>query len=343
MFAMVLYPNGSLRMEKREIPKPKPEEVLVKVKRCGVCTSDYLIYKGEVPLSKPVVLGHEFTGVVQEIGKDVTYFKPGDKVVVNPNISCGHCLYCIRGATNLCENGISLGGVSKEIHDGGFQEFVSVPQQNLARLDDKTSFEAGTFVEPLACVIHGVEKLDIFPGASVLILGAGPIGLLLTQFIQLRASSKIIVSEPSSERRKFARKFGADLVIDPTQTDVAKQIKDTYGGADYAIEAVGKLKTIRQALTAVKRGGKVLIFGVPPNNQDFSFNVFNLYFNEIEFKGSYSFTNETFYQSLQLINNNKVLTTKLISHYLPLKDLEKAFRLQEQGQGLKKMVVIDNG
>jgi len=342
VLAAVFYPDKKLKIEERPIIKPKRGEVLVKVQCCGVCMSDYLIYKGEIPLKKPVVLGHEFSGVVEEVGEGVERFEPGDRVVVNPNVTCGYCSYCVKGMTNLCENAISLGGVGREIFDGGFQEYTVVPQQNLGKLEAETSFEAGTFVEPLGCVIHGVEKVNVFPGESVLVVGAGPIGLLLTQYLKLKASSKIIVSEPSEYRREIAKRLGADVALDPRQVNVASAVERLCGKVDVAIEAVGKMETVKDALSAVKRGGRVLIFGVPPKEGTIPLKVFDVYFHEIAITGSYSLTQKTFYQALQLINGRRILTSELISHRFTLKDLPKAFQLQGAGIGLKKIIVLES-
>lgn len=341
MLAAVLYPDGSLRIEERDVPKPGRGEVLIKVKRCGVCMSDYLISQGEVPLDKPVVLGHEFSGIIEEVGEGVSEFKRGDRVAVNPSISCGYCSYCIKGLTNLCDNAASLGGMGKMIIDGGFQEYTIVPQQSLAKLGTETSFEAGTFVEPLGCVIHGIERVGISPGDVILVIGAGPMGILLTQFSRLKAPSKIIVSEPSSDRREIARRFGADLVLDPSQVDVASEVRRAYGGADLAVEAVGKADTVRTALFSVRRGGRVLIFGVPPKGATIPLDVFTIYFDEVTMMGSYSLTRESFYQALRLINEGKIAVEELISHRFPLKELPEALHLQGEGKGLKKMIVFE--
>lgn len=341
MLSMVLYPEGKLILEKRSIPEPGRKEALIKLKRCGICMSDYLLSRCEFPLNKPVVLGHEFSGVVERAGEEVNEFKKGSRVTVNPTVSCGNCSYCLKGQTNLCDKVSSLGGVGRTIMDGGFQEYTVVPQHSLAKLDTKIPFEAGTFIEPLGCVIHGIEKAGISPGEVILIIGAGPMGLLLIQFSKLKAPSKIIVSEPSPYRSEIARKLGADLVLNPDQVDIVSEIRKILGGVDLAIEAVGKTGTIEVALASTKKGGRILIFGVPPKGATIPLDVFSLYLDEKEAMGCYSTTDKSFYQALQLINAGKIATEELISHRFSLRELPYALRLQGEGQGLKKMILFD--
>lgn len=340
MKAGVFNPNGKIKIEEKEIPVPSSEEVLIKVKACGVCMTDVYISKGELGLSEPVVLGHEFSGVIKEVGEKVSDFREGDRVAVNPTVSCGKCTFCQKGRTNLCPSAISLGGAAKMVRDGGFQEYALVPQENLGLLDSDTSFLEGTFVEPLGCAIHGVERTDISIGDEVLLIGAGPMGLLLLQLLVSRGAAKVLVSELKSERRRLAKNLGATLVINPRDTNLIEKINQTGLGVNLAIEAVGKTDTIAEALKCISRGGKLEIFGVPPKNSTISLNIFSTYFDEIEIIGSYAITKKSFRQSLSLLNSHRIKTEALVSHEIPLRDLVKAIEMTEKSEGLKKVVRI---
>lgn len=342
MKAQVLYPNGIIKFEEREIPTPSGGEVLIKVKRCGICMSDYYIYKGGFPRKGPVVLGHEFSGVIMEIGKGVIDFKKGDRVTVNPTLSCGYCEYCAQGKNNLCDKGRSIGGAGVEIIDGGFEEYTVVPQTNLGKLARDVTFEEGALTEPLGCAIRGIQQSRLSIGEKVLIVGAGPMGLLLLQLVKQYGASYVIVSEIIKERGKIAKKLGADIIISPKDCDVPQEVKKmTNGGVELAIEAVGRKKAAQDAYNSLRKGGRLLIFGVPPKDEKMEFELFPIYFYEHEIIGSYAITNDSFRKSLRMLNDHRIDIKSIITHILALEDLPKALKMQEDGIGLKKMISMD--
>jgi len=342
MKAQVLYPNGRIKLEERETPTPGRGEVLIKVKRCGICMSDYHIYKGQFPRKKPVVLGHELSGVIVEIGKGVIGFKKGDRVTVNPILSCGYCEYCAQGDNNLCDEARTVGGAGIEIMNGGFEEYTAVPEVNLGKLARDVTFEEGALTEPLGCVIRGIQQSRLSMGEKVLIVGAGPMGLLLLQVVKQYGASYIIVSEIVEERRKIAKRLGADIVLNPKDCNVAQEVKRmTNGGVELAIEAVGRKKAAQDAYNSLRKGGRLLIFGVPPEDEKIEFKLFPIYFYEYEIIGSYAITNDSFRKALRMINTHKVDVNSIITHILALKDLPKALKMQEDGIGLKKMISMD--
>jgi len=341
MKSYLMNPDRTLKLVERKIPSPKGNEVLVEVKACGICMTDYHIYKGNFKLDRPVVLGHEFSGIVEAVGNKVKNFKIGDRVTVNPTISCGKCVYCVRGDSNLCENGMSLGGAAKTILDGGFQEYTLVPEENLGILKNEISFEEGAFVEPLGCAIRGIQQSRLKIGEKVLIVGAGPMGLLLLQLSKINGASMVIVSELNPERREMAKKLGADYVLDPTNSNIPETVKEiSNGGVDLAIEAVGKEITFKDAYESVGKKGRVLVFGVPSETASFSIPLFDIYFREIEVIGSFAISKESFNIALELLNNEKIRVKELISHRLTLEELPKALEMQEKSQGLKKMIIF---
>ncbi len=341
MKAAVFTPDGEITVKEREKPTVGTGEVGVEVKNCGVCMTDVHITHGEFSVENPVVLGHEFSGIVEEVGSGVDRFNIGDKVAANPIISCGYCNYCKDGRTNFCKNAIVLGGAGDNIIDGGYQDYTVVPQKNLEKLEDNVSFSRGAFAEPLACAIRGINRLQINTGDEVLLIGAGPMGLLLLQLLGMQGASKVIVSEIIEERRDRALELGADYTVSPEEYNVPEEVKDLSGngdGVDVAIEAVGNKTTAQTGIKSLRRGGKMMIFGVPPEEAEVPVNIFDTYFDEIDILGSYALTKQDFLDSISLINSSQLELDSLVSHQLNLEDIEKALKMAEDGLGLKKQI-----
>jgi len=341
--AMVLDGVKQMKLVELPDPEPGPDEVIVKVAYCGVCMTDVHMYFGEFPVKTPVVLGHECSGIISKVGKEVTRVSIGDHIALNPIIHCGVCEYCLGGRTNLCENGLVVGGAGERIINGAYAEYVKVPERNVIKYDKHVPLKYSSLTEPLACVIHGIRLTGIEIGNSVVIIGAGPIGLLFTQLLAISGSSRIIVLDLKNERLKVAEKMGASHVINPKETnDVAKDIKESLDGslADVVIEAVGSIATVKEAFRYVKKGGKILIFGVPPKGALTTFSPFDVYFTELKVIGAYAFATEDFKKSVAMISSNRVNLDPLITEIYPLEQLEKAFESAKRGDGLKKLISV---
>lgn len=337
--AAVLNLDRKISIVEREVPEPKEDEVLINVKACGVCRTDYHIYHGQFNIKQPVVLGHEFSGVVVKVGKNVKDFKEGDIVAAHPIIACGKCEYCVSGNSNLCENAKVLGGAGEDIYDGGFQEYTVVPEKNLRKFVDSVDFEEAAFAEPLGCAVRGIQKSRLSLGEKVLIIGAGPMGLLLTQLAAIYGASLIIVSEIDKQKREIAKQLGAHITVNPEETDVVEFVKDvTKGGVNLAIEAVGKVKTFEAAFKSLRKMGRAMIFGVPADTAEYSIPLFPIYYKEFEIIGSYAVSYESFNIAVELLNNKRVNVKPLITHRLQLEELLKAFELMDRNEGLKKMI-----
>ena len=238
-----------------------PNEVLVKVQACGVCGTDVHIVEGTSRSTPPVVLGHEFTGVVEDVGIAVHGVASGQRVAVDPNISCGVCYYCRRGLVHLCANLQAL-GVDQ---DGGMAEFCFVPAQQIYLLPDGMQMEAAAFVEPVSCAVHGIDRANIHAGDTVVIIGGGTIGLIMLQLARNAGASRTILVEPLQQKRRIAAELGADVVLNPMESDTKSAVMDiTHVGADVVIECVGKPQTAQLALELARRGGTVEFFGVCP-------------------------------------------------------------------------------
>jgi len=259
MLAAVFEGKGKLNL--KEVPTPeikKPDEVLLEVKMASICGTDMRIL--EVPPGHPategVILSHEYTGKVLEVGEAVTQFKKGDRVVVDPNITCGNCSYCKMGIPNMCENMTTLG----IFIDGGFARYNIAPAKVLHKISPDLLPELAVFTEPLSCVVSATQRLKVHPGEVVVVLGAGPIGLLFIQMFKASGAGKIIVSEISEYRAKFAYESGASRVVNPLKDNLERIVKEeTLVGADAVVDAVGTL--FRSAMAIARRGGRILLFG----------------------------------------------------------------------------------
>jgi len=340
VLAAVLYGPRELRIEEVEKPKVTPGKVLVEVKACGVCMTDLHMYMWEFPVKTPVILGHEFSGVIAELGDNAAEFEIGGRVAVDPALSCGVCEACVSGRNNLCERLTAIGGAGNVIVNGAFAEYTLVPKEAVGKIPREISFDEGAFVEPLGCCIHGVDVSRVGIGDVVALIGAGPIGLLLLQLTKLAGASQILVVDIKDERLQLAATLGADVVINPSKEDPVGRLKElTHGkGADVVIEAVGSPMTVKHAVQMVSKGGRVVIFGVAPVESRVDISPFDAYFREIEIVGSYAITREAFLRSIAMLRSGRIKVEPLITERFKLSELAKAFALMEKKEGLKKLV-----
>lgn len=324
MRGAVVYGKHDLRVEDVYRPRLGPRDVLIQVKACGVCGTDIHIYEGMVPMAKmPITPGHEFSGVVTELGGDVAWLREGEHVVVDPNLACGTCYYCRTGRRNLC---LSWGAIGITV-DGAYADYVKAPAEAVYKMPPNISFEEGAFAEPIGCCIEGVRRAQISLGDVVMILGAGPIGLIHLQLAKHAGAGFTIVSEISDRRRALAEELGADLTINPMEEDLTERVKEETGGrgVDVAIEAVGSPQTVNQAIRMVGPGGRVLIFGVCPEEAEIRLKPFQVYRKEISIIGSFinPYTTEP---ALTLLSSRVIKVKPLISHEISLGEAEKALK-----------------
>ncbi|MDO8684601.1 MAG: zinc-dependent alcohol dehydrogenase family protein [Armatimonadota bacterium] len=323
MKAVVFTEPGKFIVTDRPVPQMGPGDLLLKVDSCGVCGTDIHIFHGEHFVEFPVIPGHEYSGVVVEAGSEVKYITIGDHVAVDPNIVCGVCHFCRRGQIHLCEKLTAL-GVNM---DGGFAEYSLVPGKQAYLLPKSLPLEHAALVEPLACCVHGIDQAEIGVGDDVLVIGAGPIGLIMTQLARLAGARRVIVSEPSETRRELAAELGADIVIDPINQDLRGEVlKATEVGAGVVIECVGKASTAEQAIGLAKRGGMILLFGVTSPGEESRIKPYDVFFRELTIRGSFinPFTHA---RAVNLLAEGKVNVEPLISHRLRLEDFGKALAL----------------
>ena len=331
MKCFVIQKPGEIIFSERKVPKPGQREILIKVMASGICGTDIHIYKGEYLGSYPVIPGHEFSGVIEAIGNNVERFAVGDRVAVEPNIACDNCINCLNNHQNFCLNWQATGVTLP----GGMEQYVCVPEKAAFSIGE-ISFEQGTFVEPLSCVIHGIERVNIRLCDSVLILGAGPIGNLILQTARLQGAAQIAVLESNPGRADLARRQGADLVVE--------HIEDVKPNAyDVVIEATGVIPVMNRSIEFVRNGGSILLFGVPPAGKNIELEAFKIFQKELTILSSYTSVRNSF-QAVHLLQTRQVNIEPLISHRLLLEEIPKAFEMIETHNPMvMKVVILPNG
>jgi len=312
-------------------PELKKTEVLIKVMASGICGTDIHIFHGEYLGDYPVIPGHEFSGVIEAVGSLVTRFKPGDRVAVEPNIACDNCYHCLNNRHNFCLNWSGI-GVTRP---GGMEQYVAAPEKSVFDIGE-IPFEHGALMEPLSCVLHGVERLDPEMASSIAIFGAGPIGILLLQVLKLKGAAEITVIDKNPTRVLFAKELGANEVF--TNLDDLK--RDDY---DAVVDATGVIQVMNRCIDYVRHGGKVLFFGVPPSGKKINIEAFPIFRKGLTILSSYTSLRNS-YQALDLLKKNHLSLAGFVSHKLPLDELLYGIELIEGGlDDVKKVVITPNG
>ncbi len=324
----------------KEVPIPEidDDEVLVKVKNTGICGTDWSIYNGWYSADKlPMIPGHEFSGVIAQVGKKVSGLKEGDRITADINMSCGHCYYCIRGDQLLCNNFTQLG-----IHtDGTFAEYVKAKASLVHHLPDNLSFEEGAFIEPLSCCIHAAKAVNARVGGSMAIVGCG-LGVLHARMAVLRACAPVIVIGDNKKRLGIAKQMGADYIIDINEVadPVAEVLDLTDGrGVDYAIEAVGTTRTYEQAFAMLRKGGTLSAFGITGEQDVMSIRPFEFVLGEKKITGSCAGIGDDWPDAITLLANGRIDPKPLFSMKVPLEDLEWALHELRRDPNLFKIFV----
>lgn len=321
MRSAIFYGKHEMKVEEREIPFVGVDDVLVEVKACGVCGTDVHIYegdKGAAEVNPPTILGHEFAGVVTEVGKNVTKFKVGDRVCVDPNCYCGNCDYCKSGIAHYCTDMIGYGTTM----NGGFAEYCSVNQRQIYPIGENTTFEAGAMAEPVACCLHGIDMCNIKPGSNVVVIGGGMIGLLMMQLAKLAGATKVALVEPVANKREVAMQLGADFCIDPIKEDVKATLEENgVVWVNTVIECVGRPSTIEQAIDIAGNKAVVMMFGLTKPDETIAVKPFEIFQKEIELKASF-INPYTHKRAIELIDSGRLDVTSMIYEVVGLDKLE---------------------
>ncbi|GAA5822350.1 hypothetical protein JCM5353_001581 [Sporobolomyces roseus] len=335
MLAAKFYGRGDLRVEEVEVPALKEGEVRVKVAFLGICGSDlHEVYGGPLtccqgsphPLTGgelPEILGHEFSGVLEELGEGVDgeTFKTGQKVCIRPVVSCGHCDNCKSGDTSLCDTQIGLIGYNRP---GGMAPYVNVPIENIHIVPENIPLDVAALAEPLSVAWHAVECSDLKPGETALVCGAGPVGALIARVLKARGCSSVFISEPSPVRTEIARSSGADSVLNPIQVDVVSEVRKLTGGrgVDISFECAGNQNALDAALNSTRARGRVVVVALWEKRA--TIDLFgSLLARERFVTASCCFVKRDMDQVLEALSQNKIKVDDLITSRIDLQDIVK--------------------
>lgn len=328
MKALVYKAEKVVEIEERNIPVPKSDEVLIQVKEVSICGSDLGAYRHASERFKtPLVLGHEFSGVITEVGADVKDYKVGQRVTVNPIVKCNDCFHCNKGEANLCGNRASMGtAIGGERTDGAMREYVTVKDWMVIPIADNVSFKTGAMLEPcgvcLAAAKCGYDKSE----KNVVVIGTGPIGFLITKFLKAMGVPNVICSDIVDFRLGKAKEFGADHTINAKDEDVVKRVKElTNGyGADRVIIAAGVGSVINQSFEMVRNGGTIVLVALM--HEMVTIDPMEIVGRGIKFLGSYMFTTEMA-EAAQMFAEGKLNVEELITSSFPLERGNEAFEV----------------
>jgi L-iditol 2-dehydrogenase len=337
MRVAMYYNNRDVRLEEMPVPKIGPGELLVRVRASGVCGSDlmewYRIKKA------PLVLGHEIAGEVVEVGEGVQNFRQGERVFASHHVPCGHCRYCRAGHQSVCETLRTT-----HFDPGGFAEYIRVPGINVElgtwRLPDGMTFDEGSFIEPLACVVRAQRFADLAAGQTILVMGSGISGLLHIQLARARGAARIFATDISDFRLSAAARFGADEAIHGGE-DVPARLRELNGGrlADLVIVCTGAMPAIQQAVRSIDRGGTLLFFAPTAAGVDVPIPLFDFWRDEIRVATSYAGSGEDLGESIRLIHSRQVRVADMVTHRLPLAEAGRGFALTASGQDSIKVII----
>lgn len=333
------------KMVVKEVPTPEIDDngALVRVKACAICGSDIRIYRaGNDRVKTPCIIGHEVAGEVVRVGKNVTKVKVGDRLAIGADIPCGECKFCRAGYSNNCQINYATGYQFQ----GGFAEYIPLNSLMLnygplVKIPDTMSFDEAALAEPLGCVLNGMELSNIKLGDTVVIIGTGPIGCMIIEIVKLMGATKIIVVEMDAERLEAAREFAGDVFLNPNTCDVRQRIMDeTDGmGADVVITACPSGAAQVQALDYAKNRGRVNFFGGLAHGTTITIDSNIIHYKELFVHGTHGSLPRHHAKAVELIASGKLDAAKLISHRLPLDEINRGIAISENKQG--KRVIIN--
>jgi len=337
MKAALFQSSGKIEVGEIEKPKIQKGEALIKISYAGICGTDLHIFEGKHSRAQaPLVMGHEFSGVIEEINAEQIQLRIGDRVVVNPLLPCGHCLACREGKIHLCPN-LKLIGIDR---DGAFAEYTKADINRIIKIPDSLSMEIAALAEPVAVAVHAVRKAQVSVGDKIVVMGGGPIGQLVAQICKLSGASPIILSEIAPERIEFAQKMGLITTSskDETIAKVTKLIRKE--GADIVFEAVGVQSTYDYITDIVRPDGKIVAVGAAsgPIAVDF----WKLFFSELNIIGIHVYDQIAFEIAIQLLNNYPDVFRHFVSKVIGYHNLQKEFESLTKGNASVMKILVKN-
>lgn len=350
MKCAVLNGIDDVRIELRPVPTPAVDEVLVRMRRVGVCGSDVHYFKhgriGDFVVHEPMILGHESAGDIVAVGAAVTTFHPGDRVTIEPGYPCRQCHYCRTGHYNLCPD---VTFMATPPIDGAFCEYVAWPADYCFGLSNALSYEAGAMIEPLSVGLWAAHRGEVAPGDSVAVFGSGPIGLLTMQAARAAGATTVIVIDIEDRRLAHAKRLGATHTINDRDGTTLKAIRAVtaglrgtplvHSGVDVAFETAGAVLTTRNALAATRPGGVAVLTGLPPDAM-VSLDIVAAASKEIDIRGQFRYANR-YPRALALVESGQIDVESLVTHHFPLDQVEVALRFADEHKAESLKVMID--
>ena len=338
MKAMVLKSPAELTQEELAYPSPGDGETLVRVTHSGVCGTDLKIYQGAIPVDYPRIMGHEMIGEVVEVG-DAQGVKVGSRVIIDPVVYCGQCHHCKIGQENLCPTGFLLG----RDRNGGFAEYMLAPSGAIFPLPDNISDETAPLIQVMTTCLHAQRRVDIVRGESVVVIGLGVAGQLHVQLAKAGGAYPVVGITRSPERRALAEKMGADFTLAPGDDANDLVLEMTNGrGADLVIESVGAVSVLAEAIKMARIGGRLLLFGIYTATEA-ALPFYQLYFKELSIINARAARREDYPACIDLVSSAAVQLDPLISHVLPLDELEQAITMLEKRDDQRMKVILNHG
>lgn len=343
MKASVYYSKDDIRYEDVEEPVIGDGDMLIKMYSCGLCGTD--IHKAKTQSVKgPVILGHEISGQVVKVGKNVMRYKVGERVVTAIHVPCFNCHYCDRGFFTLCDQ-----FKKTNLEPGGFSEYIRIPQLHVEhlthRIKNTLDWDRAAMIEPVACCLHGLKSANLYPKDTVLVLGSGTIGLVSAQLAALKGASTVIVSDPSRFKRELALKIGITHAIDPINENLELRVSElTQGkGPDVVFIAAGVSSLVSQAVNMVRRGGRVVVFSPFDSNPVVEIDASRLFRDEISIVGTYSLTPYEMKEAIEIVETDKINTRDMITHTWPMSRIDEAieFASNPENDVLKVIIKAD--
>lgn len=343
MKAVVLA--GPNQFETKMIDKPviDADEILLKMQKAAICGTDIRILEGKKTkdVRYPSVIGHEMCGIIEELGANVVGYQVGDRIAIANVIPCGNCSSCLNGRENACLNRTAIGYQ----YDGGFAEYVRIPKTciqagNVVKIPESVSFTAGALIEPLACCIRGLKNVGTGFNDTVLVVGAGPIGLMHIQLSKISGASKVIVSEPNAFRREKAEVLGADVIVDPISENLEEIImKETNGlGVGRIILAIGVPAIVNSTIKLCKKGGTVCLFAGFQGTGESSIEANVIHYNEINLCGSTAYKRSDYLAAAEMVKTGKINLDEIATDTYKLDDFIDAYKMTKSGEGLKIVI-----
>lgn len=332
----IIFPEAhTISLESIPDPTCQPDEVVIKVSHSGICGTDIHIYRNEYLSEFPLIPGHEFGGEIVEVGQNISDFKIGQRVVIDPNLYCNHCDFCRNEQANHCANWQGV-GVTR---NGGFAEYINVPAKAAYHVPDSLTNTQMAFVEPLACVVWALKRIRVNPADRILIIGSGPMGLLLLQALRHGGASQITMVDKQLSRLQMADTMGASQTL-VANAEQDKQLREwAPHGYDIIIDATGVPKVIENAFQHLKVRGQFLQFGVTPNDAKISISPYDIFKNDWTIIGSFAVCYTTL-PAIAWLENNIIDVEPLVSHKIPLSEFESGFQQFMSGDSLKVHLVI---